>query len=397
MMLVAGSLVFISCDKDDESNPVLVSPAEGSFVVNTPVYGSAQIDLQTSNAVAMSWSQPQFTDPSAPVVAVYQVQVSSTGSFTKAYDELAEDNTGADYFPLEEVFTSCTAEVSTAAIDRALELLNGWDTSSAAFTDGATVYARVLAYVQNASFDKLVSVASNVVTFNVLPYYIELKAADPDFWYIIGGDIGDGKWTSDMPTSSYPMHTVADYEYDAKTGAGRFTWTGYLAGNGFKLKHTLDSWDEQWGMGDSFGSFVKNDGGSSDIKVPEAGYYTITLDTEKDELTVEKYEGTPSVFAGMSISGQFNDWGDTEMSPVHTYDGAINHDWVATVTLADGQAIKIKETGSWDYNSGGDVLQTADGSYYGYGTNGGADIYLTPGNYLVIYNDITRFYRFVLQ
>lgn len=397
MMLAATSLAFISCDKDDESNPILVSPAEGSFIVNTPVYGSSQIDLKTSNAVAMSWSQPQFTDPNAPVVANYQVQVSSTGSFTKAFDELAEDNTGADYFPLEEIYTSCTAEVSATAIDKALEMLNGWDVTSPAFTDGATVYARVLAFVQNASFDKLASVASNVVNFNVLPYYIELKAADPDIWYLIGGDIGDGKWSSDMPTSSYPMQTVADYEYDTKTGAGLITWTGYLAGNGFKLKHTLDSWDEQWGQGDSFGSFVKNDGGSGNITVPEPGYYTITLNTEKDELTVEKYEGTPAVFSGMCIAGHFNEWGDTEMKPVHTYDGAINHDWVASVTIGDGQAIKIKEPGSWDYNSGGDVLETADGSFYGYGTNGGADIYLTPGNYLVIYNDITRFYRFVLQ
>ena len=387
MMLVAGSLAFISCDKDDESNPILVNPAEGSFTVNTPVYGNAQIDLKSSNALAMSWSQPQFTDPNAPVVANYQVQVSTTGSFTKAFDELAEDNTGADYFPLEEIYTSCNAEVSATAID------NG----NAVFNDGTTLYARVLAFVQNASFSKLASVASNVVTFNVLPYYIELKAADPDIWYLIGGDIGDGKWSSDMPTSSYPMQTVADYEYDSKTGAGLITWTGYLAGNGFKLKHTLDSWDEQWGQGDSFGSFVKNDGGSGNITVPEAGYYTVTLNTEKDELTIEKYEGTPAVFAGMCIAGHFNDWGDTEMKPVHTYDGAINHDWVANVTIGDGQAIKIKEPGSWDYNSGGSVLETADGSYYGYGTNGGDDIFLTPGNYLVIYNDITRFYRFVLQ
>ena len=397
MMLAATSLAFISCDKDDESNPILVSPAEGSFIVNTPVYGSSQIDLKTSNAVAMSWSQPQFTDPNAPVVANYQVQVSSTGSFTKAFDELAEDNTGADYFPLEEIYTSCTAEVSATAIDKALEMLNGWDVSSPAFTEGATVYARVLAFVQNASFDKLASVASNVVNFNVLPYYIELKAADPDIWYLIGGDIGDGKWSSDMPTSSYPMQTVADYEYDSKTGAGLITWTGYLAGNGFKLKHTLDSWDEQWGQGDSFGSFVKNDGGSGNITVPEPGYYTVTLNTEKDELTVEKYDGTPAVFSGMCVAGHFNDWGDTDMKPVHTYDGAINHDWVVNVTIGDGQAIKFKEPGSWDYNSGGDFLETADGSFYGYGTNGGPDIYLTPGNYLVIYNDITRFYRFILQ
>jgi len=42
MLLVAGSLAFISCDKDDESNPILVSPAEGSFTVNNPVYGSSQ-------------------------------------------------------------------------------------------------------------------------------------------------------------------------------------------------------------------------------------------------------------------------------------------------------------------------------------------------------------------
>jgi hypothetical protein len=397
MMLAATSLAFISCDKDDESNPILVSPAEGSFIVNTPVYGSSQIDLKTSNAVAMSWSQPQFTDPNAPVVANYQVQVSSTGSFTKAFDELAEDNTGADYFPLEEIYTSCTAEVSATAIDKALEMLNGWDVSSPAFTEGATVYARVLAFVQNASFDKLASVASNVVNFNVLPYYIELKAADPDIWYLIGGDIGDGKWSSDMPTSSYPMQTVADYEYDSKTGAGLITWTGYLAGNGFKLKHTLDSWDEQWGQGDSFGSFVKNDGGSGNITVPEPGYYTVTLNTEKDELTVEKYDGTPAVFSGMCVAGHFNDWGDTDMKPVHTYDGAINHDWVVNVTIGDGQAIKFKEPGSWDYNSGGDFLETADGSFYGYGTNGGPDIYITPGNYLVIYNDITRFYRFILQ
>ncbi|MBP5500216.1 MAG: SusF/SusE family outer membrane protein [Bacteroidales bacterium] len=397
MMLVAGSLAFISCDKDDESNPILVKPAEGSFTVNTPVYGNAQIDLMRSNTVAMSWSQPQFTDPNAPVVANYQVQVSSTGSFTKAFDEMAEDNTGADYFALDETYTACEVNVPTSAIDRALELLNGWDNTNSVFSEGATVYARVLAFVQNASFDKLATVASNVVTFNVLPYYIELKAADPDIWYLIGGDIGDGKWTSDMPTSSYPMHTVADWEYDTKTGAGVITWTGYLAGNGFKLKHTLDSWDEQWGQGDSFGSFVKNDGGSGNITVPEPGYYTVTLNTEKDELTVEKYEGTPTVFPGMCIAGHFNEWGDTEMKPVHTYDGAINHDWVANVTIGADQAIKIKEPGSWDYNSGGDVFETADGSYYGYGTNGGADIFLTPGNYLVIYNDITRFYRFVLQ
>ena len=153
MMLLAGSLAFISCDKDDESNPILVQPAEGSFTVNAPVYGNAQIDLMRSNSIAMSWSQPQFTDPNAPVIANYQVQVSSTGNFTKAFDEMAEDNTGADYFALEETYTACEVNVPASAIDRALELLNGWENGNAVFNDGATLYARVLAFVQNASFE----------------------------------------------------------------------------------------------------------------------------------------------------------------------------------------------------------------------------------------------------
>ena len=395
MMLLAGSLAFISCDKDDESNPILVQPAEGSFTVNAPVYGNAQIDLMRSNSIAMSWSQPQFTDPNAPVIANYQVQVSSTGNFTKAFDEMAEDNTGADYFALEETYTACEVNVPASAIDRALELLNGWENGNAVFNDGATLYARVLAFVQNASFTKLATVASNVVTFNVLPYYIELKAADPDIWYLIGGDIGDGKWTSDMPTSSYPMHTVADWEYDPKTGAGVITWTGYLAGNGFKLKHTLDSWDEQWGQGDSFGSFVKNDGGSGDITVPEAGIYTVSLNTAKDELKIEKYEGAAPVFTGMAISGSFNGWGDTPMNPCST--GWENHDWYLKTTLAAGDEIKIKQADSWDYNKGGSFIDYSGGMYV-YGVSGGDNLVISEaGDYLIIFNDITGYIRFIKQ
>jgi hypothetical protein len=84
------------------------------------------------------------------------------------------------------------------------------------------------------------------------------------------------------------------------------------------------------------------------------------------------------------------------MAPIHTA-VAENHDWYATVTLDGTQGIKIKETGSWDYNSGGALVELQDGSYYGTGSNGGDNLYPAAGTYLVIYNDITRHYRFILQ
>ncbi len=407
MMLVAGSLAFISCDADRDSNPTLVTPAEGTFVLNTPVYGTALVDLATSSSIELSWSQPQFTEPNAPVTAVYEVQLSSSGSFTTAYDANADDNSAADYFVLDETYSSCDVEVSAENIATALQQLNLWTEDNAVFTDGMDLSIRVRAFVQNASYEELASIVSNTVTIDALPYYVELTAADPDIWYLIGGDIADGAWGSAMPTSSFPMQTVADYEYDAKTGYGKITWTGYLAGNGFKIKHTLDSWDEQIGQGSSQGTYVKNNGGSGNIVVPAAGYYTITLDTEvldgiEDEgdcgsaLTIEAYSETPTVFTSMSISGDFNSWSDTEMSPVSTVDGVVNHDWYIVQELDGTQGIKIKETGSWDYNSGAasDDLNT---ELVGYGTNNGANIYPAAGTYLIIYNDITRYYRFILQ
>ena len=73
-------------------------------------------------------------------------------------------------------------------------------------------------------------------------------------------------------------------EYDKKTGKGVISWTGYLSTAGFKLKKNPENWDAgQVGQGASYGEFLYNDGGSSDIKVPTAGYYTITFDTKECE------------------------------------------------------------------------------------------------------------------
>lgn len=396
LIVFASMVALTSCKDDNDSNPTLVTPTQ--FVVNSPSVGEALVDLKESKTINLTWSQPTFTTPNAPVVANYEVQISTSGEFTKKYDDAAEDNTGTNYIAMSETFTTCSADVSCEEIAKGIEKVNEWlDETDIPATQA--VKLRVRAYVANASQEVQSEVISNVVSINTAPYYIELKSADPELWYLIGGDICDGKWGSGIGESIIPMQTVPDYEYDKKTGQGKITWTGYLAGNGFKLKMTPDSWDNQWGQGDAFGTFVKNDGGSGNITVTEPGYYTVTLNTAKDELSIVKYEEDVTEYSSICVAGDMygDDWADHSMTPCFSFDGAKNHDWYTTITVANGQGFKFKEAGSWDYNTGGPISTTANGDAYGYGTNNGSNISLPAGTYLVIYNDITRFYRCILQ
>ena len=151
----------------------------------------------------------------------------------------------------------------------------------------------------------------------------------------------------------------------------------------------------QWGQGDAFGTYVKNDGGSGNITVPEAGIYTVSLNTATDELKIEKYGEAVPVFDGMAIAGSFNEWGDTPMTPCST--GWENHDWYISTSLSAGDEIKIKQAGSWDYNRGGSFITTNNGMYV-YGVANGDNLVITEsGNYLILFNDITGYIRFIKQ
>lgn len=392
LLLLSGLCVLTACSDDNDSNPTFVQPE--SFVLNEPSYTTSLVDLANSGTINLTTSQPDY-GYTAPVI--YRVQCSLNNEWTTSLAEAEADESGAtvaNYATLDETFTNVHIGASASLLNLAIEKLAGW-TSEEDIPANQPVYIRLMASLPKAG-GEFGTCYSNVIQLNVKPQYVELKDAAIELWYLIGGDIADGKWGDAVPSSSLPMQIVQDYTYDAKTGQGEITWTGYLAGNGFKLKKTTSSWDDQWGQGDAFGSFVMNDGGSGNITVPAAGYYTVNLNTATNKLDVVEYTGDVKDFAAMCVSGDFNGWGDTEMTPVHTFDGAKNHDWYTTVTLDGSQGIKFKEAGSWDYNTGGPV--TINGTdIYGYGTNNGENIYPAAGTYLVIYNDITRYYHFILQ
>ena len=400
-MAAAGLFVLTSCEDDNDSNPILTQPT--TFVLNEPAI-NGNIDLEKSSTVTLTWSQPTpYNNFNAPVVPTYWVEMSPTGQFTKTFDANAEDNSGADYFVLDETFSSgMNVEINAQNLNRTMVQMLGWTESTTPAIQPLSV--RVKSAVRDASFNEYGVIYSNVVTLKTVPYFVELKPADPAIWWLIGADIADGSWGGDMAKCVIPMQTVNGAEYDNKTGDGEIQWIGYLGGNGFKLRGALDdNWAAQIGQND--GGYVKNDGGSGNITVGEAGLYKITLNTAelakaKDgenttALKIEKYESSAPVFDGMAISGSFNGWSDTPMTPCSS--GWENHDWYISYTFAAGDEVKVKQADSWDYNKGGSFVTYSQGMYV-YGESNGPNLVIAEaGTYLIIFNDITGYIRFIKQ
>ena len=404
LLAAAGLMVFTSCKDDNDSNPTLTQPT--TFVLNEPSINGI-IDLKKTTApIVLTWSQPTpYNNFNAPVVPTYWVEISPKGSFGQAFDANAEDNTGADYFVLNETFNSGkNVELSAESLNLTLLQMFGWTEETVPASLPLSI--RVKSAVRDASYKEYGVIYSNVITLMTAPYYKVLKPADPELWWLIGSDIADGSWGSDVAKCVIPMQTIEGETYDSKAGQGKTQWIGYLGGGGFKLRGALDdSWAAQIGQGAAFGTFVKNDGGSGDIKVPAAGLYKITLNTaelakvedkkETTALTVEPYDGSAKVYDGMAISGSFNGWGDTEMTPCST--GWENHDWYIIHDFAKGDEVKVKQAGSWDFNKGGVFVDYSEGMYV-YGVDNGPNLVIAEtGSYMILFNDITGYIRFIKQ
>lgn len=391
-MLLAGIFALSSCDKDVDWNPTLTNPT--SFVLNKLAVDEAtRIDLAKSNGIDLSWSQPEnYTDMNAPIVATYTVEVSPTGTFNKIFDAFAEDNTGADYFAIDQTTTVCNTTVAATDIAKGIQQV-------CQYAEGQVpgiqdIQIRVKSVVKDVAGKEFFPIYSNTVQARVEPYYIELSDADPNWWYLIGGDIADGKWGDDIPTSLLPLQPQKDYDFDKKTGDGLLVWTGYVAGNGFKLKKAPGDWDHQWGMND--GTFVENDGGSGNISL-DPGYYTISLDTKSHTLKADVFDGAPAVYETIHLMGTIDDWGDgVAMSPITTFKGAINnHDWYIEYTLKANEEIKFN-IGNWDTNWGSEPERKLSDGLCGYGTQNGPNIVVPEaGTYTIIFNDITGYYRLI--
>ena len=390
LLLLCSVCLFAACADDNDSNPTLKIPE--TFVLNTPNYAGYTVDLKsTTDSLSLSWSQPDFGG--FPVAAHYMVQVSKGDSFKVSQEQADADQTGAkkaDYANLSSVLTDCKYKYSAEDLDKLIEQLNGWDETN--IPSKANIFVRVMSYIPTST-STTDTVYSNVVKLNVAPYYVMLKAAEPELWYLIGACIGDGTWTNSADAvgkSMIPMYVAPDQTYNAKTGKGIIEYVGYLTTAGFKVVKTPGSWDDQLGSSDGALTIVHNDGGSSNICVPSDGYYKITLNTENYSMTVVPYTPAVSTYPQMLIAGDFNGWGtSTAMTACAS---SNNHDWFYDLdTSADKTTAKFLTDSSWSTNWGGNDFPR------GAGAQGGANIPVDAGKYRVFFNDITGVYMFMAK
>lgn len=388
MLLLAGAFAFSACSDDNESNPTLVQPTE--FSMFQPSVGSATIELQTSDAIELSWTLPVYTDFGAPIVPTFIVQVSPTGSFTQEFDRTQKDNTGADYIEIEQTFNTAVGKVNAEALDLALQELLGWE-SEDDVPATLNVVARAIASVRDASFRDYNSIiSSNTVSLNVIPYFINLT---PTIWYMVGNNIGSAAWNADTPgVGLIPL-------LPSSTEDGVITYTGFFtAGTQFKFVLNPGSWDDQLKYTDvenPDGSLISDeDGDNHNIGINADGYYTVSINTSTKKVTVEAYEETVKTFASMAMPGSQNDWNvdSDQMTACETLNGE-NHFWMATFEVEEDApedgGLKFAADGAWNDNWGADAFP------YGTGTNGGANIPYVAGSYTVFFNDITGQYYFI--
>lgn len=401
--------LFASCSDDNDSNPTLIQPTE--FTLNIPEYANSTIDLEHSTGLGLTWSQPKYTADNAPINATYEVQVSPTNTFTVSTDEAAADESGEkvpDYAALSNTTQKCNVSASAEEIDKALVKILKWTEGNVPATQ--EVYVRVNAFVQEGT-SRLNPIASNSVKLNVNPYYIELKDATPTMWYLVGNMFG-AKWADNksIGEDALPMFLKPNFSYDKKTGAGEIEYTNYFLtgdyndkaecdGAGFKIMPSSFNWDYSMNAdGATKGTIINRNGGSDGghIVAPEAGYYTITINTADNTAKMEKYEGAVNNYGTIQIAGSFNEWGDTPMLPYNT-EGVENHAWYYVMDVAAGETVqfKFKIAGSWDTAWGYGATDGAVNMYGKCGTGGNSNLGLEEGKYVISFNDITGSFSIV--
>lgn len=364
---LVGVSLFTACETDNDSNPTLISPAE--FVVNTPEFTNQTVVLEATDNVHLTWNQPTFTDQGAALGAngasgvKYLVQVSNGDHFDKSYAQAVAEageegnpfELGFNYVELDDAFTSTTANISCAALNRALNQIQA---TTEAWTEDEVIapevaYVRVKAVVADASGKEFATVCSNTVKFNVQPYWTDLNKGGAAAYMWVPGN-GNGWNHGNCPVLV------------SENNDGIYVGYAYMDGD---FKFTMVP---EWGEERNNGSFASasdcidlgDQGGGNISYTGEPSMCYIVVDDNTKTLTV-----TPCTWG---VVGNFNGWSVAAGEIVamsynkdaHCLETAVNFD-------ADAEW-KFARDNSWDVNFGGalDALEqdgpnftTGAGSY----------------------------------
>lgn len=383
-LLVSSVLFFTACD-DPYADQVVADPTineqgpiqDSNFVFTLKTGINPLVidknELGDTLAIYKCTAIPTIIDTAATVS--YSFQLSNKSDFST-------------YVPIKTIFKG--------GVNDDLKIpIKDLNDSLLVFNDvlaEQTVYIRVVALISNSGLQ--VAYKSKALTLKATPF----KKDKPHPYFIIG--MADGTWNNSVAglgVSIFPM-TVVDLENFDAEGNGKFTFTGYFTTTrGFKLIRNVGKWDEQWGAqsNNDITKPVRNDGGSSDFRVPADGYYTISLNSIQHTLSIDHASINPTSYTQIGLIGGFNGWGsDIVMTPCET---ANNHNWYTTVTFTGNDQGKFRANGDWSTNWGspGTFDGNPDYMYTAKGIQGGKNIGVKAGTFVVIFNDIDGGYWFI--
>lgn len=387
LMLAVG--IFASC-ADEEIGPVINPAAENgtlTYVLNQTRYSNYTYVLNAANNAlsmdALTTSQPDYGFTAA---VTYYVQVSFN-----------QDMSGSVELPSS--VQGETVNINVREMNRAMfDLYEGEMPNPSVSSD---VYVRLKAVVSNATKTPLISeptvkpLFSNVIKLSVLPYFVEnlkpyFEIPNLKPYYIIGYTDWDNS-AGGLGSSVIPMSVIEGSVYNSE-GQGIYVYTGYFeASKSFKVIGVVGGWTEQWGNADADGidNPVHNDGGSANFKVPEDGYYTVTLNSISNSIKIEHTAITPKLYSNMGMVGAMTDWGGNPDIAMTAYQDKNNHMWYAEYTFASDSECKFRYNSDWGDNWGHNTFP------YGLARPGGSNIPAKAGTYMVFFNDIDGSYTFI--
>lgn len=254
--MITGLFLLASCETDNDSNPVLQEPTQ--FVLNTPALASQTYDLEYTDVLTLTCTQPDYGYTAA---TTYNVQISLTEDF-------------ASYAQLASSYTSARMDVAASEIAPELtSMLQEAGHKEDEFPMTTPVYVRLKASVATG----LGEIYSNVIKLTMRTVYALPPVTVPEKMYVIG-NFNEWKW--DTAPEMVPVNGAVN----------KFWHLVYLDGAGVKF-NSATSWNgNQVGYGefktitDNAGANLADNGGN--LASGNPGWYLVIVTTSVEEGSV---------------------------------------------------------------------------------------------------------------
>jgi len=375
-------LLFTAC-ADDAKLMIAGNPA--APVLNSPSMATTAYKTD-STAYVLSMDSAGMAETFTGTAADYGVNTTVTYS-------LQIDKTGNNFANAQTITNSTSDSLPVTVVQLYNTITNA--TLNAAIGIKTSFDVRVMTTIgTNANNSHPLYSNVKTIKINPLPSLKPYTLVSPNLWYIIG--LGDGGWHYDaahIGVSMFPLSVVAGNAYSS-AGDGTFTYTGYFqATSTFKIvsgkASDMGTWNVQWGNtgSDGIDNPVFSSSSSKNLKVPSDGYYTITLNSIANTLSIVAATAPAKSYTMMALSGDFNGW-SSSANPASPFLAANNHQWYTTVTISAAAGIKFNNN-NWAISWGGNDFPT------GIGSTTGGNIPDAAGTYTVCFNDIDGCYYFI--